>query len=584
MARDKKQKLDLSVFQPKEKVDRVGEAPGFDYKKPSRKFKARDGDRLRAGYDPVTDKAFRAVGRAVGVPAVTEGLRSIDENLVGLSAAERAAYNMGRGEGSGWDVLDIATALPAAGLVDKPISFAARGVRRAVAPLASKAAESAPGRAVVKRLTKPAPKPATLNIGLEPSKHIGGAPISPVEALTRLEVDLGREPKNIRRVFSQSEPTLVADIEGPLSPEEGYDLSAQLRHDAIAQHTGGGEGGLYGPRAHTEDWSYGQFNPGFFYTQGGDTLGSGYLTDLFRSGAPREDIVALADKYGMQLDPVALDINLRMRERAGANIPEQLGQFTSRETLNDPAELQAYREAERRLRERELAQLGLSDFGLRDLVPALEQLPSEDELLRTMREAQLPRIGPAPKRTEVGGRGVHISRVSGLEQIDPNFYGTGHRGEEYPRVKREALPNRSYLYVGPEGSISPEPDVLGVVGDEMRRGPRYAYESELSGLYDINADPENIRRLAQAYQLPFYKPQIPEWAVNNHLVPGSEELVGSAPSSDLERWIKDRGYAGYLSDFNGGRAAAVYGPTKVRRMSEEPITDWRRKYAEGGRV
>lgn len=519
--------------------------------------------------------ALKAEGRALRAAPVGESLNLlkagfIDPLTAPFDVAAEAAQLRAEGNEEGARRL-ASLAVPLAALSAPGLGVSARAPRQALREGASGAARGSAERAA---------RPATVNIGLEPSTRIGGLPVSPVEALTRLEVGLGRRPTNIRRVFSQSEPTLVADLDEALKPREAHKLSKQLRQDAIAQHLGGGEGLISGPAA--ADW--GKFNPAYFYTQSGDTLSSDMLTDLFRSGAPREDVMALAEKYGFNPDPVALDISMRMRDEAEGPLPEQLGRFTSRETRNSPEELRAYREAERRLLERQIAERGREEFQLRRLVPSLEQLPPEEELLRAMREAQLPRIGPAPGRTEVGGRGVHISRSEGLSELDPSFFGKGHRGEEYARTKREKLPNRSYLYVGPEGTVSAEPAVLGVSGGEMRSGPRYAYESDLSGLYDINADPESIRALAQAYQLPDYKPQLPEWAVGNKLIPGSLRLEGDRPSADLERWIKQRGYKGYLSDFGGGRAAAMYEPVKVRPIDEEPIADWRRKFAVGGRV
>lgn len=61
---------------------------------------------------------------------------------------------------------------------------------------------------------------------------------------------------------SASEPTLVIEINRPLSDNEAYWVSVALGQEAIAQQTADGEGQLYGPKA--EEW--GPFNPDFFLT------------------------------------------------------------------------------------------------------------------------------------------------------------------------------------------------------------------------------------------------------------------------------------------------------------------------------
>lgn len=103
-----------------------------------------DGSSLTAGYDTKTDQAFRAIGNALGNQGLTENLRLADDNLFGIGNAEQAAFNVGRGEGTGWDAVDLAFAAPVAGAVAKPFSALARGVGRAVSPLAARIAETAP--------------------------------------------------------------------------------------------------------------------------------------------------------------------------------------------------------------------------------------------------------------------------------------------------------------------------------------------------------------------------------------------------------------------------------------------------------
>lgn len=397
----------------------------------------------------------------------------------------------------------------------------------AVKATGKKAARGAETDALVatRRAAQTKPK-ATLNIGLDASEKMGGKPLKKKEVLAAVRAT-GRRPKRVRRVISNSEPTLVVDVRPPLSKQEVHDLSASLQQEGIPQHLGGGEGILAGPEAA----GWGDFSPAQFWLQDGDTLGSSMLTDKFRAGAPREDLAALADKWGVQIDPTALSVNLGLRDEAlaaGRQLPSDLGVFTSRPAQLSPEALAAYRAG------------NPVDFG----------------------GLQVPLMDKLPELSPVDARGVHISTQSGLSQLDPTYFGRGHRGEEYQAVKQQGLPLRSYFYSGPEGTIMPEPAVMGVAGEKMVRGPRYAYEANLSGLYDIDQDPEKLWALAQAYGQPL----------------------------EMERWVKDRGYAGYLTDQGPSwdrksrRAAAVYGPTDVTPISNEPIDDWRRRFAVGGRV
>lgn len=112
-----------------------------------------DGSRLTAGYDPLTDRFFRALGNTLGNQNLTENLRFIDNNLFNLSNAENAAFNFGRGEGTLNDAIDIAFAAPLAGVVAKPLGVVGRGLRTAarmtpgakrVANLATRVAQSRP--------------------------------------------------------------------------------------------------------------------------------------------------------------------------------------------------------------------------------------------------------------------------------------------------------------------------------------------------------------------------------------------------------------------------------------------------------
>ena len=118
----------------------------LDVRRKSKKPVVQTGATARSGYDPLSDRLLRAIGRGTGNAQLERNLRAADENLIGIGEAEQSAFNLGRGEGGGWDAANIALALPMAGLVDKPISLAAKAVGRAGKPLAAKVGSSAAGR------------------------------------------------------------------------------------------------------------------------------------------------------------------------------------------------------------------------------------------------------------------------------------------------------------------------------------------------------------------------------------------------------------------------------------------------------
>lgn len=129
---------------PRVSKERVRDA--LDVRRKSKRPAGGTGATAKSGYDPLSDRLLRAIGRGTGNAQLERNLRAADENLIGIGDAERSAFNFGRGEGGGWDAANIALALPMAGLVDKPISLAAKAVGRAGKPLATKAANSAVGR------------------------------------------------------------------------------------------------------------------------------------------------------------------------------------------------------------------------------------------------------------------------------------------------------------------------------------------------------------------------------------------------------------------------------------------------------
>lgn len=139
-------------------------------------------------------------------------------------------------------------------------------------------------------------------------------------------------------------------------------------------------------------------------------------------------------------------------------------------------------------------------------------------------------------------RAVHLSHTPGLTMTDPSFYGTGHRGADYAiRGLKGSPKEHTSFYLGEEGTVIPE----AVVADISP----HAYEARLQDLYDVNQDPENIVRLANAL---------------------AKQNQSSLP--DLTRMIREYGYKGYrTSDFPstpGQGAAAVFDPVELLRSIE----------------
>jgi hypothetical protein len=167
-----------------------------------------------------------------------------------------------------------------------------------------------------------------------------------------------------------------------------------------------------------------------------------------------------------------------------------------------------------------------------------------------LRSLIVPRKGLA-----ADARGVHMSQRSDLSVTDPSFFGTGHRGAEYADVASgsKGVPNRTYFYTGSEGTVDPE-QVL------FARGDRTPYEANLSGLYDMAADPEGLVSLANAYR-----------------------REGS-PANQFDRMAREYGYGGALGggpSWGTQRPAAVFDPVRVRRLAVKP---GHKGYAEGGLV
>lgn len=150
-------------------------------------------------------------------------------------------------------------------------------------------------------------------------------------------------------------------------------------------------------------------------------------------------------------------------------------------------------------------------------------------------------------------RAVHLSRVEGLTETDPSFYGTGHRGEDWRLRGVAGSPDQqTSFYIGPKGTVNPE----AVVAENSP----FAYEANLSGLYDIEQDPEKLVALARALS------------------------QGRTAIPDFARMVKEYGYSGYRTpnfESTPGQAAAnVFEPVSLIRR----IKKGKRGYSEGGSV
>lgn len=147
-------------------------------------------------------------------------------------------------------------------------------------------------------------------------------------------------------------------------------------------------------------------------------------------------------------------------------------------------------------------------------------------------------IRPAPG-TEVSTPAMHYSKSPDLQFTDPSFYGTSHRGGEYQRMGREDFPapKRTYFYSGTPEAHRPERMIA--------TKARTPYKAQIEGLYDIDADPEGLRVLAQA--------KTPKGIADR----------SSAIINVLERLIDEYGYSGYVAPRSG--ALARYGRQKVER-------------------
>lgn len=124
---------------------------------------------------------------------------------------------------------------------------------------------------------------------------------------------------------------------------------------------------------------------------------------------------------------------------------------------------------------------------------------------------------------------THWSNSDNLRETDPQWYGTGMKGAERPIVMGPyGAPKRTYFYLN---------DAL----REAYVGP-WKYRARGEGLYDLNADPEKLRKLSSIHNMGDQNQRI----------------------ADIERMIRERGYRGYaVPQYD---AAAVFERQPVQRI------------------
>ncbi len=135
---------------------------------------------------------------------------------------------------------------------------------------------------------------------------------------------------------------------------------------------------------------------------------------------------------------------------------------------------------------------------------------------------------------------THFSNKPDLNVLDPTKYGSGIKGQEARRLVETINPvtGRSYAYRGSVDQVTPEPG-LG----------RYPYQMQVSGLYDIARDPEQLGLLAAARN------------TTSFLSPYNRGLLDPQQSlTDLERLTREYGYRGLLDPTK----AILFNPTLVR--------------------
>lgn len=189
---------------------------------------------------------------------------------------------------------------------------------------------------------------------------------------------------------------------------------------------------------------------------------------------------------------------------------------------------------------------------LRDLAQEYQYAPQTPlllppEYLNPLTQGGMPdyvRRTIQPRAPSGQERAVHLSHTDNLTATDPAMYGTGHRGDDFKMRGWKGSPNQqTSFYLGTEGTVKPEQVVEDV--------SPFAYETQLSNLYDLETDPEQLIELARVYNI-------------------GDTLGTSIP--DFKRLVREHGYTGYRAPFGPswarGYAANVFDPINLQRRIE----------------
>jgi hypothetical protein len=155
--------------------------------------------------------------------------------------------------------------------------------------------------------------------------------------------------------------------------------------------------------------------------------------------------------------------------------------------------------------------------------------------------------------TSFGSTLAHFSRNPSLTETNPARYGSGLRGAERERLQflPGGVTDRSYFYLGDPTRVRPEPG-LG----------QFKYRAYSENLYDWPKDPMGLWTIAK---------ELNRAPAASKYDPARIDI--SQASNDLERMVKEYGYAGVANPRHDYPMAIMFDPTPVKRVR-----------AEGGRV
>jgi hypothetical protein len=159
------------------------------------------------------------------------------------------------------------------------------------------------------------------------------------------------------------------------------------------------------------------------------------------------------------------------------------------------------------------------------------------------------------KGTETQSVLTHFSNDPNLQLLDPTRYGTGIKGAEAERLREYAggVKDRSYVYLGEPGTVSPESG-LGV----------NRYRGESQNLYDITKDPLGFRPLArESNRTPFTA------KYNAGITHPLQE------ANDYERLVKEYGYEGMINPNASKPMGIMFKPTPVQPRKRGGLTQLR---------